>query len=95
MNNLLVGEKQKNKNKKLKTDKIHSGKKKKTTNKKVYPKLVKSIQNRAGFTRKREKSKTALNKPGKKTQCPKLGARKNNTSMHWQTTVKCSSENRG
>jgi hypothetical protein len=93
MNNLLVGEKQKNKNKKLKTDKIHSGKK--TTNKKVYPKLVKSIQNRAGFTRKREKSKTALNKPGKKTQCPKLGARKNNTSMHWQTTVKCSSENRG
>jgi hypothetical protein len=93
MNNLLVGEKQKNKNKKLKTDKIHRGKK--TTNKKVYPKLVKSIQNRAGFTRKREKSKTALNKPGKKTQCPKLGARKNNTSMHWQTTVKCSSENRG
>jgi hypothetical protein len=27
MNNLLVGEKQKNKNKKLKTDKIHSGEK--------------------------------------------------------------------
>ena len=94
MNNLLVGEKQKKQKKKLKTDKIHSGEKK-TTNKKVYPKLVKSIKNRAGFTPKREKSKTALNKPGKKTQCPKLGARKNNTSMHWQTTVKCSSENRG
>ena len=41
MNNLLVGEKQKNKNKKLKTDKIHSEKKKKKNKQESISKIGK------------------------------------------------------